>query len=130
MNEDELMALVLTVPQLQTDIRLLTARMSNMQDEIAELRTAATAAPRLKPTGDMPKVEDIDKVWCQIWHTPDLPEGNKNKTVWSLSFEVFRDQQRQKYDSHDVPAKEVPQKIPSPAHVRLYQSDDQPGPQR
>ena len=71
----------LMLQQMQiTDLRQSSAEMSEI------------IASRRAPIPDaVPALASISKVWCQVWHSPDLPKGDRNKTEWGLTFEVFPD---------------------------------------
>jgi hypothetical protein len=95
------------IERLQQNVRTLTAQYTNLQDVVTELRERAEAsgpkpraAPaRLTPRGDIPVLGSVDKIWCQIWYRDDLtPADRKNKTDWSIKFEVFANGVRQAFD--------------------------------
>ncbi len=111
-------ALEVRVGNIEVSIATLTAMLNDAKDALAAMReqieaqaNAARAGSKLTVKGDIPPLNTIERMWCQIWYTLNIPKKERNrKTEWSLSFEVFSGDKKEKFDLTMYPQNEFTKK--------------------
>ena len=111
---EAVVALEARVENIEASIAAHTVMLTDVKDALAAMSeqikaqaNAAKAGNKLTVKGDIPPLNTIDRLWCQVWHTPNIPKKERNrKTEWSLSFEVFCSDKKEKFDLMMYPQKE------------------------
>jgi hypothetical protein len=111
---EAVVALEVRVTNIEANIATHTVMLNDLKDALAEISerleaqaNLARAGNKLTVKGDIPQLNTIERIWCQVWHTPNIPKKERNrKTEWSLSFEVFCGDKKEKFDLMMYPQKE------------------------